>query len=168
MSNVQSLNYKARVTNLDSGIKKDEVGHVVQALNIALAGTYTLYLKTQNFHWNVTGPHFYSLHQLSDQQYHELGEAVDTIAERIRALGHPVVASFTQFQKLSRLSEVTEIHTTEEMVQQLASDHESVASFLKEAFAVAEKAYDYGTCDMFSKFMTRHEHHAWMLHATLG
>ncbi len=167
MSSSQSLKSKARVVNLNSGIKKDGVSHIVQVLSIALSSTYILYLKTQAFHWNVVGPNFYSLHKLSEQQYQQLGGAVDELAERIRALGHPTPASFAQFKKLSHINEFSELYTAEEMIQQLVSDHETASSFLKEAFAVAEESYDYATCDMFAKFMTNHEKAAWMLWATL-
>ena len=167
MSSSQTLKSKARVANLNGGIKKDEIGHIVQALSISLSTTYILYLKTQAFHWNVVGPHFYSLHKLAESQYEELGGAIDEMAERIRALGHPAPASFSQFQKLAHIDEFTEILSAEEMLQQLANDHETVAGFLREAFTVAERAYDHATCDMFAKLIAQHEKATWMLRATL-
>ena len=167
MSSSQSLKSKARVANLNGGIKKDEIGHVVQALSISLSTAYILYLKTQAFHWNVVGPHFYSLHKLAETQYKELGEAIDEMAERIRALGYPTPASFAQFQKLSHIDEFTELHTAEEMLQQLSNDHETVAGFLREAFSIADRAYDYATCDMFARLLAQHEKASWMLRAIL-
>ena len=168
MTATESLKHKPRSINIDNGIKKNQIGHIVQVLSISLASTYLLYLKTQGCHWNVMGPHFYSLHKLFEEQYAQLADATDEFAERIRALGHPAPASFSQFERLSRVDDGSELKTAEEMIQQLMSDHMVIASFLKEAFAIAEEANDQGSCDLLAKRMAEHEKAAWMLQATLG
>ena len=133
-----------------------------------LADTYLLYLKTQNFHWNVRGPHFHSLHQFFEDLYKELAEAVDTIAERIRALHMTTPASFSQFLKLTSLEEETASLSAEEMLKQLLHDHQTLLRNLLRLFEQAEQAEDEATVDLITERMRVHEKTAWMLRSTLG
>jgi starvation-inducible DNA-binding protein len=141
---------------------------VADELTHLLADNYTLYLKTQNFHWNVTGPLFPTLHLLFESQYQELADANDLIAERIRALGSPAPASFSEFQKLSSLKDSTGKLSAEQMIKALLKDHETVLHHLDIIFAQAEKANDQGTIDMLTERMRAHEKTAWMLRSSLG
>lgn len=138
----------------------EELGHL-------LADTYILYLKTQNFHWNVEGPHFYSYHLLLEKQYEELADAVDNIAERIRALGHHAPGSFAQFSKLACVKEETHVLEAPKMFKQLLSDHEVLANCAREIFKVATEAGDEATGDLMNDRMAAHEKAAWMLRSSL-
>lgn len=160
-------NHKAKIEQVDLGIKKDEISHIVQSLSTVLASTYMLSLKTQGFHWNVVGPEFYSLHKMSEAQYEDLSEAVDEIAERIRALGHVAPASFAWYQKLSIVQDGVELKDGKSHLQDLMADHEAISRLLKEGFAMAEAAHDHGTADIFVGRMQAHDKAAWMLRATL-
>jgi starvation-inducible DNA-binding protein len=168
LSDIDSLNYKPKVSQTDLGIKKDEMSHIVQSLSTVLASTYILYVKTQGFHWNVVGPHFYSLHKLSEELYEELAEAVDTLAERIRALGYTAPASFSWFEKLSIIKEEPEAKDGRSRLQDLLADHEAISRLLKDGFDVAEQARDHGTADLYVGRMRAHEKAAWMLRSVLG
>lgn len=140
---------------------------VADELTHLLADTYTLYLQTQNFHWNVKGPLFPQLHKLFEEQYLELADAVDVIAERIRALGSLAPATFTEFQKLSSLKEMRANVSAENMIKKLLKDHETIAEHLLTIFAKAEKADDQGTIDMLTERLRAHEKTAWMLRSSL-
>lgn len=131
-----------------------------------LADTYALYLKTQNFHWNVTGPLFPALHQLFEDQYKELAEAADVIAERIRALGSFTPASFSQFNKLTSIKEANGTYSAKEMIEQLREDHETLSHHAMIIFKKAEKAEDQGTMDMLVDRMRAHDKTAWMLRSS--
>jgi starvation-inducible DNA-binding protein len=154
-------------TNMNT--KNQQLFHkVADELTHLLADTYALYLKTQNFHWNVTGPLFPQLHLLFESQYEELAEAVDVIAERIRALGSFAPASFSEFQKLSSLKEATGAHpSAEQMVKTLLKDHETISQHLHIIFEKAEQANDQGTLDMITERMRAHEKTAWMLRSSV-
>jgi starvation-inducible DNA-binding protein len=138
----------------------DELAHY-------LADTYTLYLKTQNFHWNITGPDFYSLHIMLEAQYKELADAVDLIAERIRALNCHTPASFSQFLKLTSLKEETGSLSSKEMIKQLLKDHETVIHHSNIILETAQKAHDEGTVDLLIERLRAHEKTAWMLRSIL-
>ena len=161
-------NGHSKASQLDLGIKREDLGHIVQSLSVALASTYMLYIKTQGFHWNVTGPDFYSLHKLSEGQYEDLSDAIDTIAERIRALVYPAPASLSWFEKLSIVGPEPEQHDFKSRIRDLMADHEAISKFLKDGFAMAENAHDHGTGDLFVERMRAHEKAAWMLRATLA
>jgi len=141
---------------------------VGEGLTHFLADTYVLYLKTQNFHWNVRGPHFHSLHLFFEELYKELAEAVDTIAERIRALHMLAPASFAQFLKLTSLEEETSTVAADEMLKQLLHDHQVISRNLSRLFEQAESAGDEGTVDLLTERMRAHEKTTWMLRSTLG
>lgn len=140
---------------------------VAQALKAVLADSYTLYLKTQNFHWNVTGPNFRGLHLLFEEQYTDLQAAVDEIAERIRALGDAAPGSFKAFAKIATIKEAGE-ETPESgaILKELAKDQETIVSTLKKALQVAEKAGDESTADLLIGRITQHEKNHWMLRSS--
>ena len=140
---------------------------VVEALSRLLADTYTLFLKTQNYHWNVTGPHFHALHEMFEEQYVELRGAVDTIAERIRALGAPAPGSFAEFSAAAGIKEQQGAPPEAmEMVRALAADHDSVAVSARRVVEAAEAGADFATADLATGRMASHEKFAWMLRAT--
>jgi starvation-inducible DNA-binding protein len=132
-----------------------------------LADTYLLQLKTQNFHWNVTGPNFYSLHIMLESQYNELAAAVDLLAERIRALGFHTPASFSHYIKLSSLKEENGVPSASDMIHQLVKDNEVISQHGLLVFAAAEKANDQATMDLVNSRMAAHDKAAWMLRSHL-
>jgi starvation-inducible DNA-binding protein len=145
------------------GLSDDAREAVAQGLSRLLADTYTLYLKTHNFHWNVTGPHFASLHPLFEAQYTELATAVDDIAERIRALGHPAPGSYREFSALTAIREAEGAPAAAEMVRQLANDQETVVRTAREVLAVTSDAGDEVSAGLLTDRMSVHEKAAWML-----
>jgi starvation-inducible DNA-binding protein len=132
-----------------------------------LADTYAVYLKTQNFHWNLTGQNFFALHLLFEKQYQELADATDEIAERVRALGFFVDASFSAFKKMSSITEETRVLTAKEMLEHLVKAHESVIRLARHLSEEAEKEKDCGTIDMLGRRLNIHEKMAWMLRSSL-
>ena len=132
-----------------------------------LADSYTLYLKTHNFHWNVVGPMFNTLHLMFEEQYTELATAVDEIAERIRALGHPAPGSYKQYLELSSVPEETGAPSAKEMIKQLVEAHEQTAKTARNVFPAAETAHDEPTADLLTQRMQVHEKTAWMLRSLL-
>lgn len=142
---------------------------IAEGLSRLLADTYTLYLKTQGFHWNVTGTMFWSLHDMFEEEYEELREAVDEIAERIRALGHPAPASFAEFAELSSISdEEGAVEDGLDMVRRLLAGHETAIGTARDVVEAAESAGDYATADMATERIESHEKTAWMLRATVS
>lgn len=139
---------------------------IADELSHYLADTYALYLKTQNFHWNVTGPLFYSLHKMFEEQYQELALAIDEIAERIRALGSFTPASFAHFSQLSSLKDEKSSLGAETMVSKLIKDHETLAAASLHLIATAQKAHDEGTADLIIQRLKSHEKTIWMLKST--
>ena len=152
---------------IEIGIAPNDRHAIADGLSNLLADTYTLYLKTQSFHWNVTGPMFRALHTMFEEQYTELAAAVDGIAERIRALGHPAPGSFSQFLKLASVQEENTVPTAEEMVRQLVTAHEAVVRTARNAFTTADAAEDQVTADLLTERMQVHEKAAWMLRSML-
>jgi len=140
---------------------------VIKMMQLVLANSYGLYLKTQNYHWNVTGPQFESLHILFEKQYSDLAESVDEIAERIRALGSKAPASFSLFNELKTLADGNEDASAEEMVKGLAEDNLYMASLLKEVIVLAQQHQDEATADLCIKRIEIHEKNAWMLHSSI-
>ncbi len=153
---------------IDIGISEELRQEIGEGLSRLLADTYTLYLKTHNFHWNVTGPLFNTLHLMFETQYTELALAVDLIAERIRALGLPAPGSYAQFAKLTSIQEETGVPAAEEMIRQLVKDQEAVVRTARSIFPVVEKANDQPTADLLTQRMQIHEKTAWMLRSLLG
>ena len=155
-------------TPINIGISTEDRAAITQGLSRLLADTYTLYLTTHNFHWNVTGPQFNSLHAMFMTQYTELWNAVDPIAERIRSLGHPAPGSYAQFTKLSSLPDAPAVPPkADEMVRVLMQGHEAVARTAREAFPAAERANDQPTADLLTQRLDIHEKTAWMLRSVL-
>ncbi len=152
--------------DIDIGIDKAARKEICGQLGHLLADSYTLYLKTQNYHWNVTGPMFRTLHLMFEGQYIELRDAVDEIAERVRALGHPAPGSFKEFSRLTTIPEGEGAPEALEMVRNLASGHETAARTAREVIAVADPAGDVATVDLATVRVETHEKTAWMLRAT--
>ncbi len=152
---------------IDIGIPEKKRKAIGQGLSRLLADSYTLYLKTHNFHWNVTGPMFNTLHLMFEQQYNELALAVDLVAERIRALDLPAPGSYAEFGKLTVLKEAAGTPKAMEMVRQLVKDHEAVVRTARDVFKMADEASDEPTCDLLTQRMQTHEKTAWMLRSLL-
>jgi starvation-inducible DNA-binding protein len=152
---------------LNIGISDADRKTIVEGLSRLLADSYTLYLKTHNFHWNVTGPQFNSLHMMFEGQYTELAAAVDLIAERIRALGHFAPGSYREFGKLSSVPEAEGTPSANEMIKQLMEANETVSRTARSLFPQVEKANDESTADLLTQRMTIHEKQAWMLRSLL-
>jgi starvation-inducible DNA-binding protein len=153
---------------IDIGISAADRAAIVGELSKVLADTYTLYLTTHNFHWNVTGPMFNTLHAMFMTQYTELWNAVDPIAERIRALGHPAPGSYAQFQRLSTMGDApAEPPKATNMVRILVDGHEAVARTARNIFPLVEKAKDQPTADLLTQRLDIHEKTAWMLRSLL-
>jgi starvation-inducible DNA-binding protein len=150
------------------GINSSDREAVASGLARLLADSYTLYLKTHNYHWNVEGPMFNTLHQMFEEHYVELAAAVDEIAERIRALGVKAPGSYSEFAKLASVEESDGGEAAEEMIRQLMIGQENVARTAREAFPAAEKAGDEPTADLLTQRMQIHEKNAWMLRSMLA
>lgn len=139
----------------------------IDGLKALLASSYTLYLKTHNFHWNVTGPMFTTLHTLFETQYTELALAVDEIAERIRTLGAPAPGSYTAFAELSIIAEENGSPSAIEMIKQLVADQEKIAKLSQDIIASAEEQRDQATADLATRRIDVHQKNAWMLRSHL-
>ena len=153
---------------LNIGIRREDREAIAAGLSRLLADSYTLYLKTHNYHWNVTGPQFNTLHQMFEQQYTELAAAVDEIAERIRALGERAPGSYQEYAALTRIEEGDGEESAEEMIRQLAIGQETVVRTARESFPAADKANDEPTADLLTQRMQIHEKNAWMLRSMLA
>ena len=154
--------------NIDIGIEQKDRQAIANGLSRLLADSYTLYIKTHNFHWNVTGPMFTTLHTLFETHYTELSAAVDEIAERIRALGFPAPGSYKQFSELSSIDEETGVPKASEMIKQLVAGQEAVIRTARGIFPVAQDANDEPTADLLTQRMQAHEKNAWMLRSLLA
>jgi starvation-inducible DNA-binding protein len=152
---------------IDIGIDADKRQEIAGGLSSVLADTYTLYLKTHNFHWNVTGPMFQTLHLMFEAQYGELALAVDLVAERIRALGFPAPGTYKAFAELSAIREEAGVPKAEGMIRSLVEGHETVARTARTVFRAADEAGDQPTCDLLTQRMQVHEKTAWMLRSLL-
>jgi starvation-inducible DNA-binding protein len=153
--------------DINIGIAPKQREQIAGNLSKVLADTYTLYLKTHNFHWNVTGPMFQTLHLMFEQHYMELATAVDALAERIRALGFPAPGTYKQFGNLSAIKEDDGVPKAEDMIRRLVEAHETVARTARATFAVAEEVNDQPTCDLMTQRLQIHEKTAWMLRSLL-
>lgn len=153
--------------SIDTGISAENRQQIAEGLSRLLADSYTLYLKTHNYHWNVTGPMFNTLHTMFETQYTELATAVDEIAERIRALDHPAPGSYKAFAKLTSIDEEDGVPSAEEMIRQLVLGQEAVVRTAREIFPVADDAHDEPTADLLTQRMQIHEKNAWMLRSML-
>jgi starvation-inducible DNA-binding protein len=153
---------------VNTGIDRDDRELIAAGLSRLLADSYTLYLKTHNYHWNVTGPQFNTLHQMFETQYTELAAAVDEIAERIRALGIRAPGSYTEYAGLTAIEEGDGKESAEDMIRQLAIGQETVVRTAREAFPAADAANDEPTADLLTQRMQIHEKNAWMLRSMLA
>jgi starvation-inducible DNA-binding protein len=152
---------------IDIGIGRKDRLEIAKGLGHLLADTYTLYLKTHNFHWNVTGPMFQTLHLMFETHYNELWTAVDLVAERIRSLGAPAPGTYAEFVKLSSIKESAGVPKAREMLKQLVQGHEAVVRTARALFPLVEKAGDEATADLLTQRIQVHEKTAWMLRALL-
>ncbi|MGI8917853.1 MAG: Dps family protein [Pyrinomonadaceae bacterium] len=153
---------------INIGIDENDRREIAAGLSRLLADTYTLYLKTHNFHWNVTGPMFQTLHLMFEQQYNELALAVDLIAERIRALGFPAPATYKEFLQLSSIKEDAGVPSAEEMIGLLVEGQESVVRTSRSVFPLVDEANDEPSADLLTQRMQVHEKTAWMLRSLLA
>ncbi len=153
------------MSNIDIGINKDNRLKIAEGLKHLLADSYTLYLQTHNFHWNVTGPQFRALHLMFEEHYTELAVAVDEIAERIRTLDIAAPGTYKEFEKLSSIKEVDGVPSAAEMVNLLTKGHEQVVKTSRDVLKSAQTAEDESTAALVSDRMRIHEKTAWMLRA---
>ena len=152
---------------IDIGIADKARARIVDGLSRVLADSYTLYLQTHNFHWNVEGPMFNTLHLMFMEQYTELWTALDAIAERIRSLGYPAPGTYREFARLSSIKETDGVPAALDMVRLLVAGHEAVTRTLRAAFPAAEKGGDEATVDLLTQRLQVHEKTAWMLRSLL-
>ena len=154
--------------NIDIGIREADRQKIAQGLARLLADTYTLYLKTHNFHWNVTGPMFQTLHLMFETQYNELALAVDLIAERIRALGFPAPGTYREFAELSSIKESRGVPAAEDMIRELVAGQEAVVKTARAVFPLVDEVHDEPSADLLTQRMQVHEKTAWMLRSLLA
>jgi starvation-inducible DNA-binding protein len=157
----------AKPMKIDIGITRKDREGIADGLAHLLADSYTLYLQSHNFHWNVTGPMFQTLHILFMEHYTEQWNALDLIAERIRSLGLPAPGTYKEFSQLASIKEVEGQPTATEMIRILVSGQEAVARTARAAFEAADAANDQPTCDLLTQRMQVHEKNAWMLRSLL-
>ncbi len=153
--------------DINIGISDSDRETIAAGLSHLLADTYTLYLKTHNYHWNVTGPQFSTLHTLFETHYNELAVAVDDIAERIRALGHRAPGSYQEFSALSSISEETDKPNAVQMIERLVAGQEAGARTARSGFPATDEANDEPSADLLTQRMHIHEKNAWMLRSLL-
>ena len=161
------MQIQGRSMPVNIGIDEENRKQITEGLSRLLADTYTLYLKTHNFHWNVTGPMFQTLHLLFETQYTELAIAVDLIAERIRALGYPAPGTYSDFGKLSSIAETSGVPKATDMIRLLVEGQEAVVRTARSIFPVVEQVNDEPTADLLTQRMQIHEKNAWMLRSLL-
>jgi starvation-inducible DNA-binding protein len=153
---------------INIGIEEEDRREIAEGLSRLLADTYTLYLKTHNFHWNVTGPMFQTLHLMFEEQYTELATAVDQIAERIRALGFPAPGTYGEFNRLTSITEEKGQLTADEMIRSLVTGQETVVRTARSIFPIVDESHDEPTADLLTERMQVHEKTAWMLRSLLA
>lgn len=153
--------------NIDIGISQPHREEIAQGLSRLLADTYTLYLKTHNFHWNVTGPMFQTLHLMFEAQYNELALAVDLVAERIRSLGFPAPGTYKQYAALSSIKEEDGVPAAKDMIRLLVEGQEAVVRTARSLYPSVEAARDEATADLLTQRIQLHEKTAWMLRSLL-
>ena len=156
------------MNQINIGIDEKDRKKIADGLSRLLADTYTLYLQTHNFHWNVTGPMFQTLHLMFETQYTELSLAVDLIAERIRALGFPAPGTYSEFAELSSIKETRGVPKAEKMIETLVQGQEAIVRTARGIFEVVDAAHDEPTADLLTQRMQIHEKTAWMLRSLLA
>lgn len=158
---------QTEIMPINIGIDEKARGEIAEGLSHFLADTYSLYLKTHNFHWNVTGPMFQTLHLMFEAQYTELAAAVDLIAERIRALGFPAPGTYAEFARLSSIPETSGVPKAEAMIRELVEGQEAVVRTARSIFPIVDQVNDEPTADLLTQRMQVHEKTAWMLRSLL-
>jgi starvation-inducible DNA-binding protein len=153
--------------DIDIGLSKKILNEMIESLNDLLANAYAIYLQTQNYHWNITGPDFYSLHILLEKHYEDLAEGNDEIAERIRTLGGSVDATFTAFGKKSKIAETKPTLSWKKMVEELVTSHETMSKLARPFISRAQEVHDDVSSDLLIKRISFHEKAAWMLRSHL-
>jgi len=166
MSNV--LKAETSIAPIRSGIDPQDTNDLADGLSKALADTFSLYIKTLGVHWNAVGPAFYSLHKMTEEQYEDMADANDAIAERIRSIGHPAPAGFTDYKSMSVVDCDKTLTLADNMVEALAADNEAIAKRLRSTVQVAEEKEDVFTADLLTARIGKHEENAWMLRALLA
>ena len=161
------MSKKSKSASINIGINENDRAKIVEGLSALLADSFTLYMMTHNFHWNVTGPQFNSLHAMFMDQYTEQWNALDIIAERIRALGHPAPGTFAEFAKLTSVKEVAGVPKANDMVRRLVDAQETTARTARKLFPIVEAANDQPTADLLTQRLEIHEKTAWMLRSLL-
>ncbi len=168
MENVEVMKSRPKEFITHNGVERNDRAILANHLSQALADTYVIYVKTQGFHWNAVGPLFYDLHKLSEDQYRDFAQAIDALAERIRAIGFTAPGSFEQLISLSGIREELGAPSAEQMVSQLAQDNESCSRSMRGAAKAAEIADDIKTADLLTDRIGAHEKNTWMLRALLS
>ena len=158
---------KQQAPQIDIGINSADREKIVKGLSVLLADSYTLYLMTHNFHWNVTGPQFNSLHNMFMTQYTEQWNALDIIAERIRSLGFPAPGTYKEFIKLASIKEVEGVPKATNMIRHLVAAQEATARTARRLFPIVDEANDQPTADVLTQRIDVHEKTAWMLRSLL-
>ena len=161
----QALDIREPEFRTRTGITASDRKKIAEALGVVLADTYMLFIKTQGVHWNVTGPVFMGVHKLTEEQYENMYEAIDGLAERIRALGEKAPASYTKYGKLSSITDTDKERSVEQMLEMLADDHETAVANMRAAVEWCEDKNDYVNADMLTARMSWHEQAVWMLKA---
>ena len=161
------MSKKSKSASINIGINENDRAKIVEGLSALLADSFTLYMMTHNFHWNVTGPMFNTLHVMFETQYNELALAVDLIAERIRALGFPAPGAYATYARLSSIKEEVGVPSAEDMIKQLVDGQEAVTRTARGIFPLLDKVSDEPTADLLTQRMQVHEKTAWMLRALL-
>ena len=154
--------------SIDNGLSEAQRKAIANGLSHLLADTYTLYLKTHNYHWNVTGPMFQTLHLMFEQQYNELALAVDLIAERIRALGFPAPGTYREFGRLTSIAEPKGVPSAKDMIRELVAGQEAVVKTARAVFPLVDRVNDEPSADLLTQRMQVHEKTAWMLRSLLA
>jgi starvation-inducible DNA-binding protein len=166
-SKEDTVTQTAQAMTINIGIPEEDRAAIAKGLGRLLADTYTLYLKTHNFHWNVKGPMFQTLHLMFETQYNELALAVDLIAERIRSLGFPAPGTYAEFSRLSSIAETEGVPTAQDMIRLLVEGQEAVIRTARSVFPLVDKVSDEPTADLLTQRMQVHEKTAWMLRSLL-
>lgn len=162
------LQSETNVTDLKTGVDSDARKEIAEALSKSLADTFSLYIKTLGVHWNAVGPAFFSLHKMTEEQYEDMEDAIDAIAERIRAIGHPAPAGFGDFKSMSIVDSEKTLTVADDMINALANDNEAIAKRLREFVELAEQHDDVFTADMLTARIGQHEENVWMLRALIS
>jgi len=153
---------------MNTGLENEDRQSLANKVRIVLADTFMLYIKTQGVHWNVAGPAFHALHNLTEEQYKDQFDAIDDLAERIRSLGEKAPASYAKFGEISTIGECDEPQTAEDMVAMLVADNEEIVRKLRDLIGEAEEMRDWATPDMLTERIIKHEEAIWMLRATIS